>query len=254
MSGSIFSQSDHFQHTPYDLEKQLVQAVTQADQIRALEILQKINQSGQKAILASNPLRSAKNSIICTCVLLTRAAISAGVSGESAFTLSDQVINRIEEFKDVSSVLNYEPTLVSKYIMLIKLLRQKVHPPAVVLTQSYIDAHLTDPITLKELAQFAKVNQSYLSRTFHREIGTTLKNYILERKIRASVYYVRFTNQPIAQIAFHFNFSDQSHYIAVFKRIMGITPGVFRNRAQSDETNVLPISGETFNAVAENVK
>ena len=78
-----------FRHTPFSLEQRLAQHVAEGNEEAALETLGRINGQGAKAVLARDPLRSAKNSLICSCTILTRAAIQAGVSDEEAFALSD---------------------------------------------------------------------------------------------------------------------------------------------------------------------
>src|SRR6185437_11889183 len=88
-----------FSHPSYQFEKELLHWVSQADEEKAAPLLKKINNLA-KARLSDNPLRSLKNSLICSCTLFTRATIEAGVTPEYAFDLSDVFIRKVEKAID----------------------------------------------------------------------------------------------------------------------------------------------------------
>lgn len=48
---------------------------------------------------------------------------------------------------------------------------------------SYINQHLTDPLSIDEIASACFLNRSYLMHLFHRETGYTIGNYITEKRL-----------------------------------------------------------------------
>jgi AraC-like DNA-binding protein len=219
-----------FRHAPFVLEQRLVEHVMQGNKAEALATLVEINDRGNKATLAKNPLRSAKNSLICSCTFLTRAAIQAGVADEEAFALSDAVIQHVETLADAAAVSRYEPEMLLQFIKLTQKSKGRGYARHIRKALHYIDSNLDKQLRLKDIAAYAGVHPNYLSKLFALETGGTLSSYIVTRKIREAAYFVRHAEYSIAEIANLYGFSSQSHFITSFKKIMGITPGQYRNQ------------------------
>jgi AraC-like DNA-binding protein len=219
-----------FRHTPFALEQRLVEQVIQGNKADALAILSEISRRGQKATLAKNPLRSAKNSLICSCTFLTRAAIQANVSDEAAFALSDAVIQHIETLENYDTVIGYEPDMLIQFIKLVRKWQGNRYTRPIRKALHYIDSNLDRQLRLEDIAAYAGVHPNYLSKRFTIETGGTLSTYILTRKIRESAYFVRHAEYSVAEIASLYGFSSQSHFITSFKKIMGVPPGQYRNQ------------------------
>ncbi|MDR1638255.1 MAG: AraC family transcriptional regulator [Clostridiales bacterium] len=228
------NRAEGFAHSPVELEKRFMHFVAKGDEAAALETLAQINTGAEKAILADDPLRSAKNSMICCCTLLARAAIQAGVSSEAAFSLSDAVINTIERFLAPEAVFEYERSMVVNFIALVKMERKWPFTKPVRRALEYMDTHLREKMDITSIAEVAQVHPVYLCRIFKEETGKTLMSCAMERKVRESVYFVRHTNFSMADIAALYGFCSQSHYIATFKRFIKITPGACRKRTNDE--------------------
>ena len=219
-----------FRHAPFVLEQRLVEHVIQGNKQEALATLAEINSRGKKATLAKNPLRSAKNSLICSCTFLTRAALQAGVADEEAFALSDAAIQHVETLEDVAAVARYEAGMLLQFIKLTQKSKGGGYTRNIRKALHYIDSNLDKRLRLKDVAAYANVHPNYLSRRFTLETGGTLSNYIINRKIREAAYFVRHAEYSVAEIANLYGFSSQSHFITSFKKIMGVPPGQYRNR------------------------
>lgn len=93
---------------------------------------------------------------------------------------------------------------------------------------AYINDHLRDGISMKEMADLCHLSPSYFSRTFNRETGESFVNYINRRKVALAKELLRETNKSITQIAEEAGYINISNFIAVFKRMEGVTPSVYR--------------------------
>lgn len=96
--------------------------------------------------------------------------------------------------------------------------------PAVV----YIHNHPRDNISMKEMANLCHLSSSYFSRRFSQETGETFVNYINRRKIEKAKELLRGTNKSITHIAGEVGFQNTNNFIAVFKRIEGVPPSLYR--------------------------
>ena len=82
-------------HNPYDQEIREFTSIEYGD-IETLRKSLEENYAGEIGTLAADPLRNAKNRGIVVIALASRAAIRGGVLPETAFSLSDTFIQRIE--------------------------------------------------------------------------------------------------------------------------------------------------------------
>lgn len=103
------------------------------------------------------------------------------------------------------------------------------HPPradAVEQVRQLID-HAEDPvISVGTLAAQAGISRYHLIRTFARRFGLTPYAYHLQRRVDRARALLQ-QGEPASIVAVRCGFSDQSHLIRHFKRLVGVTPGEF---------------------------
>jgi len=92
----------------------------------------------------------------------------------------------------------------------------------------YIEQHLSDKITARQLAGLVDISVGQLFRAFKVSIGVPPFHYILSRRIELACALLKTTNEPLSQIAFASGLSDQSHLCRVFRRMMRSTPAAWR--------------------------
>ena len=91
----------------------------------------------------------------------------------------------------------------------------------------YIEAHLTEDISLSDLALVAGLSKFHFSRLFKQAIGLTPHKYLLKRRIEKAARVLKQGDLGIADVAFMFGFTDQSHFTRAFKQVKGVTPRLF---------------------------
>jgi AraC-like DNA-binding protein len=96
------------------------------------------------------------------------------------------------------------------------------------LAMAYIHEHYRDPIARKDLAQYARVSQEYLSTCFHRETGVTPSDYLERYRIKQAKRLLETTDLSITRVAMEVGFFDSSYFGRVFRREVGISPLAYR--------------------------
>jgi AraC family transcriptional regulator len=97
--------------------------------------------------------------------------------------------------------------------------------------RDYVHEHLTDNLTLDELAASVALSRYHFARRFRVSTGTTPHEYVLRQRVaRARTLLVR-TNHPLLDIALMCGFADQSHLNRVFKKHTGMPPGHYRKHS-----------------------
>lgn len=218
-----------FQHVPYAIELEICRMIANGDTVSSKHILRDINRL-PRAKLANTPVRSLKNSLICSCTFMARAAISGGVKPDEAFTLSDAFIQRIEAAPTTNHLADFEAEMIECFTTRVQTARGSRHSATVNQAMEYIDAHLSEPLSISDIASAVYHNANYLSGLFKRETGETIHNYIVRRRIEEAEYFVRHSSDPIAEIAAFYQFCSQSHFVQCFRKIVGQTPGACRSQ------------------------
>jgi AraC-like DNA-binding protein len=104
-------------------------------------------------------------------------------------------------------------------------------PAALVEARDYLHEHLVRDVSLAELAQIAGLSKFHLLRLFRQRFGLTPHAYQLQQRILRAKQLLRVL--PIADVAAHCGFADQSHLHRVFRSMVGTTPGCYSQQFRS---------------------
>jgi AraC family transcriptional regulator len=99
--------------------------------------------------------------------------------------------------------------------------------------REFAEANFLRNLSLAEIAGAAGVHRVHLAREFRRYFSVTVGEFLRHRRVEHACRLVSTTNDPLADVAIACGFSDQSHFCATFRRQVGLTPGRFREMAQS---------------------
>lgn len=83
-------------------------------------------------------------------------------------------------------------------------------------------------ISLKSLSQELGVHPVTISKAFPKYFNCSLGDYMRKIKVDRALDYLGHTQKTMTEIAFDCGFSDQSHFIRVFKAYIGLTPKEFK--------------------------
>jgi YesN/AraC family two-component response regulator len=104
------------------------------------------------------------------------------------------------------------------------------HQNVVFQTTAYIKAHLTEKLSLDEVAEHVYLSKSYFCRIIKDELGCTFTEYVNRLRVERSKILLTGTGMPIAEIACAVGFDDQSYFNRIFKKQTGIAPGSYRKK------------------------
>jgi AraC family transcriptional regulator len=94
----------------------------------------------------------------------------------------------------------------------------------------YIELHLSEPMTLDELAEVAIFSKFHFHRLFTAMVGESLYEYIRRIKLeKAGTLLIEQPDKTVAEIAYTYGFSSQSVFTRAFKDFFGMSPTRFRN-------------------------
>jgi len=99
----------------------------------------------------------------------------------------------------------------------------------------YIYQNITSKITVSDLSRITHLSPDYISRIFNKEVGTSITDYIQEKKVEASKSFLLYKSMSITHIAAIFDFCNHGYYSKVFKKHTGYSPAEFR-KMHNEET------------------
>jgi transcriptional regulator GlxA family with amidase domain len=103
----------------------------------------------------------------------------------------------------------------------------------------YIEAHLADKITALDLANLINTSVGQLFRAFKISVGVTPFHYIARRRVELACVLMRTTRQPLCQVAVACGLCDQAHLCKKFRRVIGMSPSVWRRTMPARDTRIL---------------
>ena len=83
-------------------------------------------------------------------------------------------------------------------------------------------------------AEKMNLSPDYMTRIFKAEMGVSLKEYIIQQKMKHAQVMLRTTTLPINFIAAKVGYSNFSHFSFTYKKALGITPQEERKKAAAD--------------------
>lgn len=231
LSQSMFeSRENQESHLAYDREMKFFQAIKDGDAEEAKRLFKPLSGEGFGK-LSRDPLTNHKYHLIITVAFITRYVIEGGMDMETAYSMSDIYINRIDRCSSIEEVNNIHRNLIEDYIERMRIISKKgMNSKPITLCLDHITKHLHSRITLEELAQVCGLSAPYLSKLFHSEIGMTISQYIAQKRTEAAENLLKFSEYTNIEISNYLGFSSESHFIQTFKKNTGYTPKEYRKK------------------------
>lgn len=217
-------------HMGVSVEKELLDQIRMGRKDELREQFHLIRKQGKIGVLSKTSyLRSQKNLAISIITLATRAAIDGGLFQETAYNLSDLFIQKLEELNESKEVDSFTERFLLEFAERVANSQKYKYSKPINMCRNYIFNHLYEDITLSHLADLTSLNPSYLSVLFKKEAGISLRQFINQTKIDEAKNLLNYSSLSLSEISSLLNFHDQSHFIKVFKKFVGVTPKQFKN-------------------------
>ncbi len=133
--------------------------------------------------------------------------------------------------------MNEGQTSAMIYAMLMKLLEHSgvsgaggIGNPMVDRAIVYIQSHLTDKLTVEEIAASTGYSPSYFSHMFAEETGLSPYQFVLKSRLDQAQQLLKTTRLPVQEIAFQCGFNSAANFCYTFRRVTGMSAHDYRRR------------------------
>jgi AraC family transcriptional regulator len=100
--------------------------------------------------------------------------------------------------------------------------------------QEFVEDHLTEPMTLADLASAARYSLYYSARMFKEMTGRTPFEYLRMRRLSAAAVELSKKERRVVDVAFDFVFDSHEGFTRAFARQFGVPPSRLREVAWPD--------------------
>lgn len=97
---------------------------------------------------------------------------------------------------------------------------------------SFVEANLTRPISLVDLSTAAGLSRMHFAAQFRSATGVSPHTYVLQRRIETAKQLLQDPQRTIRNVAFAVGFKSEAHFVNVFRRLVGDSPGRWRRSMQ----------------------
>lgn len=98
--------------------------------------------------------------------------------------------------------------------------------------REYLEAHLSEQLSLTKAARIAGMNKTYFSQFFHEKTGMCFKQWVNSVRVEHAKRLMQSTNSSISNIAFNAGFGTLRTFERAFKRHTSQTPSDYKRGVQ----------------------
>ena len=212
----------------YAVENEIIQAISRGETHTAQMLVSKFSKMQTIENRSANPLRNRKNYTIIFNTLFRKAAELGKVHPIHIDRLSSSIAYKIEACQTMEELEQLRSEMVRKYCLLVRNHSMQNYSMLLQQALTIINSDLTADLSLSTLAAQLNVNASYLSTRFKQEMGETLTDYILKKRVEHAILLLNSTDLSISDIANHCGIPDLQYFSKVFKKRIGHTPSGYR--------------------------
>lgn len=226
----LFQHEHELRHTPYEKELGFYAAVKAGDLDLVNKLYTPLTADGYGK-LSRDSLRNMQYHLVISVAMITRFCIEGGMQPETAYTISDIYINKLDECTDTSQLTVLHREMITDYTERMKQIQSgEAYSKNVLMCINLIYDNIYNGVRVQDLAAKLGLTPQYLSRLFRQETGTTVSDFIMARRIQAAENMLKYSELSSIDIGNYLSFSSHSHFIASFKRLTGMTPKQYRER------------------------
>ena len=213
----------------YRLEANFMHAVSIGQASEAEVIINNLNLM-ELTSQNSFSLERMRSYVTVTNTILRKAAEYGGVHPIHIHQLFYACMQKAENISSIEAGKNLIRHMVRKYCMLVQNYSHSQYSPPIKQAITEIELNLSKPLNLKTLAGKINISPNHLSTLFRKEVGSTLTDFINQKRIEHALLLLNATNWQIQVIAQDCGVTDANYFTKLFKKIVGMTPNEYRRQ------------------------
>ena len=217
----------------YNAESRLLSAVSIGDEDGAIEAFYAYSELmtdpvQEQSPTSSDSVRDFKTSMQVINTLFRKAVENNSVHPiylHKSSTYFGVEIEKAQSFEELYDILR---DMLHTYCEIAKQFSLANYSRIIQSSLLFIDMNLSSPISTKDIAESQFVTPNYLSTRFKQEVGISVSDYLLDRRVELACHLLSSTNLSIQEISQKTGIDDASYFSKQFKRKNGVSPLQYR--------------------------
>jgi len=105
---------------------------------------------------------------------------------------------------------------------------------------SFVDEYYRAGISLNDVAEHVGLSPNYVSTLFRQECGITLTDYLVVKRINQAKELLQELSLNVSEVRSRVGYRNMSHFNRMFKKLVGMTPGEYRNKVMLARDDASP--------------
>ena len=174
-------------------------------------------------------LESIKRHAIELSAVISRAAIESGALMGSIFDISKQFFDLVCREKNLDNLFHHMQEMLESY-MNTMVSDKNCNNQYIRQALLYMAKHYAENLTLSSVAATVGLSSNHFSALLQKHVGISFREYLNHIRIEESKRLLLYSDYSLTDIAVAVGFTDQSYYCMVFKKMVGLPPGQYRNQ------------------------
>jgi len=207
---------------PFEVEKELVEAIKKGDMQKALQMFESYYQSIQQA--SDYQVRLVQKALEDFFIVLNRSMKELGVNEDPQVSLGQ--LETVMQIKEAAKAhLIHVTERIGEW-------RMNGMRALLLQAKEYVDKNYHKSISLEEVAELIGISSYYLSKLFKDRFHVTFSDYLKNLRIEKAKEYLQDGTLAFKEIALTIGYKDPNYFSRAFKKETGMSPREYRNHFQ----------------------
>jgi AraC-like DNA-binding protein len=103
--------------------------------------------------------------------------------------------------------------------------------------RQYLESHVTQPLSVPQMAAMAGMSAPHFSEEFRRAFGMPPARYLANLRLEQALHCLRDRNARVNEVAHYVGYDDVFHFSRMFKKHFGFSPNAARNPAAGKKSS-----------------
>jgi len=209
-----------------DLEVELIESIKKLDTNEATKIINFIVDTSAQSINGIEMLPQTLWQMINAIMIALK---SLSITFESVFSIDEYAcykhFNKIQDIESMRLYINNLITAISEHV---KGRVRNANDDAIDRAIEYMNLHLSDNITMNDVAAHVNISAPYFSVLFKKHTNQTFSSYFKELRIQKVKELLLSTDLEVQAVAETVGYINYKSFLRIFKETVGLTPTEFR--------------------------
>lgn len=164
------------------------------------------------------------------CVTFPTEALKFGAESSRSIRHALSTMSGMDELEKLCAMFRLLPVIFTTkdYTFAGKPIRIEREVRRMQQVSAYVMAHYVHPISLDDIASEVGMNRSAFCSWFKRCKGITFSQFVTQYRLNTACKLLKQSQKSISEIGYLVGFNDVPHFVRVFAKEKGVSPGKYR--------------------------